>query len=79
MRYTQKKLRSDARWYGLDVFTYSPGDGVTRYRFAVSNSGEGYFACYGIGDCFGIAEARIWLQGYGNGMVQTRKQRDASY
>jgi hypothetical protein len=29
----------------LDVFTYSPGDGITRYKFARKGLYQDYFAC----------------------------------
>jgi hypothetical protein len=59
-------LDEDATAVGLYVRTYSPGDGLTRYRFfkksKVKNS---YFGPQnGIYTALGMKEAETWLAGY---------------
>ena len=59
-------LRKKAAEAGLYVATYSPGDGVTRYRFIKSRGGRpvSYFAQNGIYTALGISEAETFLAGY---------------
>ena len=47
---------------GFGVDTYSPGDGVTRYRF-FDREPFGYFAGNGIYTALGIAEAEAFARG----------------
>ena len=65
---TTKQLADIAYGYGLDVFTYSPGDGVTRYRFAKVGAQDGYFGGDGITTLLGRKEARLWLLGYADAL-----------
>ncbi len=67
MRYNRKDaLRAGAKRLGLYVATYSPGDGVTRYRFIKSRKGKpvSYFAHDGVYTALGISEAETFLAGY---------------
>lgn len=60
---TRKQIETLASTLGLDVFTYSPGDGKTRYKFAPA----GRQTCYWSGNGFtavGIQEAEVFLRGY---------------
>lgn len=54
-------LRNIAQGVGLYVSTYSPGDGVTRYRFTFED--VDYFATDGIYTALGIAEAEAFVLG----------------
>lgn len=64
-------LREDARKSGYAVETYSPGDGVTRYRFfslaemaqkGVSEREQSYFGpLNGVHTALGLAAAKKWL------------------
>jgi hypothetical protein len=65
---TTKQLAEIAYGYGLDLFTYSPGDGVTRYRFARSGEQTCYFSGNGITVVLGRKEARLWLLGYADAL-----------
>lgn len=55
-------LQEEARRHGLWLRKYSPGDGVTRYRFMRKN--VSYFADDGIFTALGIGQAETWLAGY---------------
>jgi hypothetical protein len=57
-------LELQARELGLQVRTYSPGDGVTRYRFIKSKGRQSYFQNDGIYTALGISEAETFLSGY---------------
>lgn len=59
-------LQREAKRAGLYVAAWSPGDGVTRYRFIKSRAGKpvSYFARDGIYTALGIAEAKTFLAGY---------------
>ena len=59
-------LRQEAAQYNLYVGTYSPHDGVTRYRFFRSRGGKpvSYFSQDGIYTALGIGQAETWLSGY---------------
>lgn len=51
---------------GLTVYTYSPGDGVTRYRFTRDEdgrAGDGYFGCRALYTALGLAEALAFAEG----------------
>ncbi len=57
-----EELREKAREKGLYLATYSPGDGVTRYRFFRTPSG--YFGPEnGIYTALGLKEAYTYLAG----------------
>lgn len=60
-------LEDQATLVGLKVYTWSPGDGVTRYRFSLSP--YGYEADSGLFTALGLAEAFVWLKGYRSGRV----------
>jgi hypothetical protein len=78
MRYTKAKLIADAKWYGLQVYTYSPGDGVTRYRFVLEGADGGYFGGSDIGTALGIQQAKLWLAGYAVGCGGVRWNADTT-
>lgn len=62
-RMTKKRIAFLAETLGLDTFTYSPGDGVTRYKFAPRGAQE----CYWSGNGYitlGMKEAESFLRGY---------------
>ena len=46
---------------GMFVDDYSPGDGITRYRFSKDNTG--YFACRGVYTALGMKEAETFARG----------------
>lgn len=56
-------LRGEAHYVGLTVHTYSPGDGVTRYRFARPNVRD-YFESNGLATVLGISAAEAWISAY---------------
>ena len=58
---------------GVKVATYSPGDGMTRYRFIDKRSEpywqQDYFATsHALYTALGLREATIWLLGYAAGV-----------
>lgn len=63
--FTRKDLFYKANQFGLHVETWSPGDGVTRYRFfsepADYFGGSDNIKLY---TALGIKEASTWLLGY---------------
>ena len=60
-----KDLQVASELVKLVCFTYAPGDGKTRYRFAKKHFAEGgYFGCRSLYTAMGIAEAETWLSGY---------------
>jgi hypothetical protein len=49
----------------LKASVYSPGDGVSRYRFFPSDYDGNYFGpSSGLGTALGLSEAVVWLEGY---------------
>ena len=59
-----EQLSSMAARMGLYVASYSPGDGVTRYKF-FKKKGNSYFGPgNGIYTALGIKEAKTFLSGY---------------
>ena len=60
------RLRREAAKQGLYVGTYSPGDGITRYRFFKSPHGRpvSYFSQDGLYTALGLKQAEAWLAGY---------------
>lgn len=52
---------------GLHVSSWSPGDGVTRYRF--SREEQDYDASDGLVTVAGRKDALLWLRGYRAGMM----------
>lgn len=81
MEFTRfNRLRRRALAVGLDVATYAPGDGTTRYNFVrvparlISDpqllpTPPAYFAGGEVGRCLGIREAETWLEGFGMGRI----------
>jgi hypothetical protein len=68
-----KQINKIANSYGLNLYTYSPGDGVTRYRFAEQFSGQTcYFSGNGLVTLLGRKEARLWLLGYADAIDRNR-------
>ena len=64
--WTRKELSATAAHYGLVVSTYSPGDGLARYRFAPLGGGErqdDYFAAAHGYTVLGLRDACIFLHG----------------
>jgi hypothetical protein len=60
----KERLIDDAARVGLHVRTWSPGDGVTRYRF-FANAHNSYFGPeHGIATVLGIAAAERWIAAY---------------
>lgn len=64
----RQNLEQKAELVGLKVFTWSPGDGTTRYRFASIDS-EGYDHMDGFFTALGLHEAEVWLRGYALGRL----------
>ena len=64
----QKSLPS-----GLYVYTYSPGDGITRYRFSQSAS-SCYFACRSIYTALGYKEAATFARGMAEGYYFAKEE-----
>lgn len=60
---------------GLYVDTYSPGDGVTRYRFDPER--PDYFAMRGIYTALGLKEAWAFANGYAYGRASVKVRTDA--
>jgi hypothetical protein len=55
----------DADKVGLSIDTWSPGDGLTRYRFFPQQDCPDYFGSSGrLYTALGIKEAETWLSGY---------------
>jgi len=67
-----KQIANIANAYGLNLYTYSPGDGVTRYRFALQFEQDSYFGGNGIATLLGRKEARLWLLGYADAIDRQR-------
>lgn len=69
-------LNAQLRTYGLQCYSYSPGDGVTRYRFSRDLDSD-YFACravvtvlgYGQADLVATTWAQAWEAGHERGMI----------
>lgn len=62
-RITKKNIVNLASTLGLDVFTHSPGDGVTRYKFVPKHRQSDYWSGNGF-TALGIQEAEVFLRGY---------------
>lgn len=72
-------LEAEARRVGLFVDSYSPGDGVTRYRF-ITRSDRDYFSASGserVYTALGLKEAYTFLAGYGSGHSRRRRATPA--
>lgn len=66
----RKKLLRMCREAGMHCATYSPGDGVTRYRFGPADPGSladgspDYFAMSAWYTCLGWKEASAYIRGF---------------
>ena len=61
---------------GLALDTWSPGDGITRYRFIEQNDESiDYFGCsdvYKLYTALGLHEAYTWVRGFKSGVLAER-------
>lgn len=71
-----KDVETFARQVGLHVATWSPGDGMTRYRFFDRESD--YDSGEGLVTVGGRKDALLWLRGYssGKGSVMAMGKKD---
>lgn len=63
----KERLVARAEDAGLTFDTWSPGDGMTRYRFFDGTARDSdYFGGHGdeVQTCLGLREAEVWLRGY---------------
>ena len=67
-----QELREHAKRVGLYIDTYSPGDGVTRYRFFLEPTD--YFAGNGIYTALGRKEANTFVRGFVQGTIYARRE-----
>jgi hypothetical protein len=67
---TKKEVAENARLVGLEVMTYAPRDGMTRYRFFPKDlNADGYFASSGeLFTALGANDAMTFLAGYQAGL-----------
>jgi len=62
----KERLQDLHRWakhLGLTVYTWSPGDGTTRYKFNF-DADTCYYGCRSLYTALGLKEAFTWLNGY---------------
>jgi hypothetical protein len=58
-------LQGSAHYVGLRIARYSPGDGMTRYRFFPIDDPSDYFGpSNGVHTALGMAAAEAWIEGY---------------
>ena len=69
---TKSDLIERAQSLNLSVATWSPGDGMTRYRFFQDEDAE-YFADEPLYTALGLKEAFTWLSGYAAGKRDATK------
>ena len=74
-RITRRELEHQAAVAGLYVAAYSPGDGVTRYRFFLTP--RSYFQSDGLFTALGTREAMAFVRGFWSGRVADDVSRDA--
>ena len=74
-RITRKELEHQAAVAGLYMAAYSPGDGVTRYRFFLTP--RSYFQSDGLFTALGTREAMAFVRGFWSGRVADDVSRDA--
>ena len=68
-RETFRDVRSWCDYLSIEVSTWAPGDGVTRYRFHALNAPHDYHADpHPLGTCLGVKKAIVWLHGYDAGV-----------
>lgn len=67
----RKNLIEKARHVGLQVATWSPGDGMTRYRFfRGAPADQDYFGPLSpIGVAYGISQAHDWVNAFKQGHI----------
>ena len=68
-----ERLQMDAKEVGLFIDTWSPGDGVTRYRFFLKDID--YFAGSGIYTALGWKEADTFATGFCQGVLSTEEAK----
>lgn len=61
----RREIEESASALGIHVATWSPGDGLTRYRFF--RTARDYFSDDGLFTALGAKEAGVFLRGYGAG------------
>lgn len=71
-------LRALCAAHGIYVRTWSPGDGVTRYRFFRAGVGGRELSSYfgpenGVTTVLGITAAENWAEGYANANATTQE------
>lgn len=73
MRRINGRTESEPIYPGLPLYfsSYSPGDGVTRYRFFTEPTN--YFAGKGIYTALGITDALTFVEGYRQGFHREGK------
>ena len=75
MTTTEKSVRDEAERVGIAVSTWSPGDGITRYRFGT----EGYDGADGDYTALGSTQAMVYLRGYESGNTQEWQCPECDY
>lgn len=80
---TRKQLFALADSQGIHIATWSPGDGMTRYRFIDKRSEPHWCWSYDatshpLYTALGLREASIWLLGYASGQ-NTKWKREQLY
>ena len=66
-------LKENARLAGLKVGTYSPGDGITRYRFYTADTlNADYFADSGLVTVLGRKNAQLFIFAFALGAGVSR-------
>lgn len=68
----KRDIEDRARQLGIHVSTWSPGDGVTRYRFFRGTAD--YFGDYAIYTALGAKEARVFLAGFAAGSAGSARE-----
>jgi hypothetical protein len=61
---TKTQLRNLAITVGLTLYTWSPGDGVTRYRFFTNHHVSDYFEGEARFTALGLREAEAFVRGF---------------
>lgn len=69
-----ERLYKDCKAVGLHFNTYSPGDGITRYRFFTEETD--YFGGSGIYTALGYKEAVTFAAGYVQGYSHAEGKHD---
>jgi hypothetical protein len=70
---TRTRLEEIGLDWGLYMDHYSPGDGVTRYRFF--REPADYFDGNGLHTALGLAEAEAYVRGYIAGVIGERDKK----